>query len=225
MPIKTVKPTNDTASAKMIFRFEVLLFSGLFTQSFVDKQPQAPSRVIDIRGSQTLDDLHEAIFAAFDRYDAHMYEFQIGGKKPMDKKAVRYGLAFDGDFPENKTESAEAATIISLNLKTGNSFFYWFDFGDDWWHEVRLLAVNPPAKGGGRYPRIVERKGESPPQYPDWDEEDEEEDDEFDPDMVEAMEAPVVPPPPKQKKRAKKEDQKSETKKGGKNPAQYSLFE
>jgi hypothetical protein len=98
-----------------------------------------------------------------------MYEFQIGGKKPMDRKAMRYSVALDGYDPKEK--SAEAATIASLRLKVGNIFFYWFDFGDDWWHEVRLLAVDPPVQGKGRFPRIVEKKGDSPPQYADWDEE------------------------------------------------------
>jgi hypothetical protein len=56
---------------------------------------------------------------------------------------------------------------------------------------VRLLAVSPPEKGR-RYPRIVERKGASPPQYIDWDEEE----DESDP-------APEAQPPKTKAKRQK----------------------
>lgn len=164
----------DAASAKTVFRFEVRLLSGPVTPSFLTRNPEAPSRIIDIRGSQTLDDLHQAIFNAFDREDAHMYEFQIGGKKPMDRKAVRYGIALDEDSFEEK--SAEAAILASLNLATGNAFFYWFDFGDDWWHTVRLVAVTTLAEGKGRYPRIVERRGESPPQYADWESDENESD-------------------------------------------------
>jgi len=178
MWVKKETPRHDAAAAKTIFRFEVLLLSGPVSQSFVARHPEAPSRVIDMRGSHTLDDLHVTIFNAFDRYDEHMYEFQIGAKKPMDRKAVRYGLALDEADPGEK--SAEATSIASLDLKIGKSFFYWFDFGDDWWHEVHLLAVNPPAEGRKRYPRIVERKGESPPQYIDWDLEDEDEDEDED---------------------------------------------
>lgn len=157
----------ESASAKTIFRFEVCLLSGPVAPSFAARYPEAPSRIIDIRGAQTLDALHWAIFRAFDREDSHMYEFQIGGKKPMDRKAACYGIVLDDD--DTREKNAETATIASLHLKVGNSFFYWFDFGDDWWHEMRLLAVNPPAKGRGRYPRIVEKKGDSPPQYIDWD--------------------------------------------------------
>lgn len=32
---------------------------------------------IAIRSDQTLDDLHKAIFNAFDRYDEHIYSFYI----------------------------------------------------------------------------------------------------------------------------------------------------
>ncbi len=165
MRVKAETP-HDTAAEKTIFRFAVQLLSGPIAPSHRKRNPVPPMRVIDIRGSQTLDALHMTIFRAFDREDDHMYEFQIGGKKPMDRKALRYGLALDDAYPEEK--SAKATTIAALNLKPGNLFFYWFDFGDDWWHEVRLLEINPPVKGKGRYPRIVERRGESPPQYADW---------------------------------------------------------
>ena len=172
MRVKSRLSLHESASAKTIFRFEVTLLSGPVTQSFVMNHTAPPSRIIDIRGSQTLDALHQAIFRAFDREDHHLYEFQIGGKKPMDRKCQIYGMVMDDAGPNEK--SAKEATIAALHLSVGSPFFYWFDFGDDWWHEVRLLAVNPSEKGAGRYPRIVERKGESPPQYADWDAEEDE---------------------------------------------------
>jgi len=179
MKIRTTTSQPDAAPAKTIFRFEAQLISGPVAPSFVDRNPEAPSRIIDIRGSQTLADLHRAIFKAFDREDEHLYEFQIGGKKPMDRKAARYGLEPDEDLSGwgaslGEEKIAAATDIASLNLKPGSVFFYWFDFGDDWWHEIRLIAVNPQAKGPERYPRIVERKGESPPQYADWEPEEDE---------------------------------------------------
>lgn len=168
---KVDRTRRNDVSAKTIFRFGVRLLSGPLSPSFVAKHPEAPERIIDIRGSQTLADLHQIIFKAFDREYPHMYEFQIGGKRPMDKKAVRYGIVQDDEFPDE--ENAATTPISALKIQPGSIFFYWFDFGDDWWHEVRLLAENPPEKGKGRYPRIVEKKGDSPPQYIDWDMEEE----------------------------------------------------
>ncbi len=44
----------------------------------------------------------------------------------------------------------------------------FFDFGDDWWHQVNVLEIKNKA-GKGRYPKIIERIGASPPQYADFD--------------------------------------------------------
>lgn len=172
MRVKAATTRLDALAEKTIFRFEVRLLSGPVTPSFIRRNPEPPLRIVDIRGSQTLDALHMAIFRAFDREEAHMYEFQMGGKKPMARKAVRYGILLEDGYQGEK--SAETTAITELNLTSGSVFFYWFDFGDDWWHEIRLLAINPPVQGKGRYPRIVEKKGESPPQYPDWEAEENE---------------------------------------------------
>ena len=78
-----------------LFTVEVFLISGPMTEKFVKKN-KVISRTIQLRGDQTLEELHHAIFDAFDREDAHMYEFQVGGKGPMDPKARRYVLS--GEF-------------------------------------------------------------------------------------------------------------------------------
>src|SRR3954468_6004535 len=80
-----------------LYTLEVFILSGPIAEKFAKKNPEM-SRTIQIRGDQTLEDLHHAIFDAFDRYDEHMYEFQFG-KGPMDPKAPRYVLpnADDGD--------------------------------------------------------------------------------------------------------------------------------
>src|SRR5207248_6036324 len=74
-----------------LYELQVSIISGMITKDFAKKNPYL-QRTIQIRGDQTLEDLHDAIFDAFDRSDAHMYEFQIGGKRPMDPKARRYVL-------------------------------------------------------------------------------------------------------------------------------------
>jgi len=156
-----------------IYELEVSLFSGPVTEEFAEANPVV-SRTIQIRGDQTLARLHEAIFDAFDRDDEHMYEFQVGGKRPMDRKAKRYVLpeGDDGDSAGVVTRT----TLDALGLKKGQSFGYWFDFGDDWWHQISVVAIHD-GPGSGKYPRVTAKVGESPPQYPDWDEEDDDEDD------------------------------------------------
>jgi len=158
-----------------LFTLDVFIISGPMAKKFVEKN-KVVSRTIQIRGDQTLEDLHYAIFDAFKRFDQHMYEFQIGGKRPMDPKARRYVLsgALDETFTDSRPAGDVALTTIgSLGLKVGDAFGYWFDFGDDWWHQINVVAITEKA-GRGKYPRVTKRMGKSPPQYVDWDEEDEE---------------------------------------------------
>ncbi|RWX51876.1 pRiA4b ORF-3-like protein [Candidatus Electrothrix marina] len=43
-----------------------------------------------------------------------------------------------------------------------------FDFGDDWWHQINVVSITEPVSAPkGKYPKIIKRKGDSPPQYPD----------------------------------------------------------
>src|SRR5438093_7109202 len=87
----TVKLHDPTGDGKVrLYTLEVFLLSGPITEKFAKENPVV-SRTIQIRGDQTLEDLHHAIFDAFGRSDEHMYEFQFG-KGPMDPKAPRYVL-------------------------------------------------------------------------------------------------------------------------------------
>jgi len=159
-----------------LFTLDVTIVSGPMTEKFSQHNPQV-SRTIEIRGDRTLADLHEVFFHAFDREDEHMYEFQVGGKRPMDQRARRYVLpmAMDDPLGESKPAGDVSSTSVgSLGLETGDTFGYWFDFGDDWWHEVEVVAVDEdphPLRKRPKLPKITKRVGQSPPQYVDWDEE------------------------------------------------------
>lgn len=169
MTTKTTRRTPGPKNKDRLFTLQVFLVSGPVAAKFARKNRRI-SRTIQIRGRQTLEDLHAAIFDAFDREEEHLYEFQIGGKGPMDPAAKRYGLDMAGNPFADKADSADAskASIASLGLKAGDVFGYWFDFGDDWWHQVNVVAVDGEISPG-KYPRVVERVGQSPPQYPDID--------------------------------------------------------
>jgi hypothetical protein len=72
-----------------------------------------------------------------------------------------------GDDPFSGSKPAGGArrtTIGSLGLGVGETFGYWFDFGDDWWHQIDVTAIEESIPRG-RYPRLTKRVGESPPQY------------------------------------------------------------
>src|SRR6516164_5960583 len=96
--LKVHKP-GDQGDVRL-YTLEVFLLSGPIAEKFAKKNPEI-SRTIQIRGDQTLEDLHHVVFDAFDRWDEHMYEFQFG-KGPMDPKGSRYVLpsAFEMDQGE-----------------------------------------------------------------------------------------------------------------------------
>ncbi len=136
------------------------------SEEFVEEN-QIILRKIEIRGDQTLGDLHFAIFDAFDREEEHLYEYQIGGKGPNDPKAVRYSTPDPSENSEELSKSSNYATnttINSLNLETDDVFGYWFDFGDDWWHQINVASTQSRT-ATGEYPKVIERVGESPSQY------------------------------------------------------------
>ena len=160
---------NDGAVVpSRVYTLQVFLISGPVSEKSGGKEI---SRTIQIRGDQTLARLHEAIFEAFDRFDDHFYEFQFGNG-PHDPKGKRYVL------PEmlkqergDRTIAGDVTqtTIDSLGLKVDQPFGYWFDYGDDWWHQIDVLATEDKAPKG-KYPRVTKRVGKSPPQYMDEEE-------------------------------------------------------
>jgi hypothetical protein len=157
---------------RKFFTLEVAILSGPMTKTFARKNRKI-SRTFEARGDHTLADLHNAIFDAFERYDEHLYEFQFGGRRPMDPEARRYGppMAMVDPFGEAEgSADTERTTLDSLGLAAGDVFGYWFDFGDDWWHQIQVRAIAEGAPRG-KLPRLTARVGESPPQYVDWDEE------------------------------------------------------
>jgi len=134
-------------------------------------------RKIAARSDQTLDDLHQAIFNAFDRFDDHLYSFYFPPPGARGRNAWRNVPEFThpsnsegGDFfGTRRVRNAAQAELRSLGLRPGQTFLYLFDFGDSWWHEIKVESVDLPIEEGA-YPRIVEQRGESPPQYPDLEE-------------------------------------------------------
>lgn len=122
-------------------------------------------RTIQIRGGQTLEDLHRTIFEAFNRFDEHLYEFNLG--VGTDDRSAIYSLPIDLDFPELEEETNGdvcTTTLDSLNLEIGRAFGYRFDFGDEWLHQIDFEAIEDYS-GKGKYPKITKKVGKSPPQY------------------------------------------------------------
>jgi hypothetical protein len=120
-------------------------------------------RVIEIREEASLDDLHLAIQSAVKFDNDHPYEFCAGRTERQRK------LTF-GESPESPFDVPESADV-RLNqvfpLPERLKLYCWFDFGDDWKFQItRLRKVQAPERGV-KYPRVIERVGPDPEQYPE----------------------------------------------------------
>jgi hypothetical protein len=166
------KASKATAQGQgRLYTLDVFIISGPVSEKFAKKNPVV-SRTIQIRSDQTLEDLHHAIFDGYGRWEEHMYEFQFG-KRPMDPKARRYvlpnALEIQKNQPNPPIGRVDQTSIDSLGLKVGDRFGYWFDFGDDWWHQINVEAIEDKVPRG-KLPKVTKQVGKSPPQYADEDE-------------------------------------------------------
>ncbi|MCZ6665906.1 MAG: plasmid pRiA4b ORF-3 family protein [Gammaproteobacteria bacterium] len=98
--------------------------------SLLGAKPQIWRRV-DCPSSFTLGDLHDVIQICMGWEQMHLHAFRIGDRS--------YGVpAIDLETDE---EDEETVTLSSLGLdKEGARFYYEYDFGDSWEHEIAVEA-------------------------------------------------------------------------------------
>jgi hypothetical protein len=165
------KPRTSTTKRKAprdprlvhLYTLKVGLLSGPITNLATGQTPRA-SRSIQVRGEQTLEDLHQAILRAFERSEDYSYEFQFDAG-PLHPEGKRYVLP--GAY-EISTEAGSPAagrvtdqTIDGLGLQVGQHFVYSPDKEDDWWHPVTVERIGAGVPRG-TYPKVIKRVGESP---------------------------------------------------------------
>lgn len=160
--IKALDKDIESKAPSRLYTLVVYLSGGPISDEFEGK---IISRTIQIRGDQTLEDLHRTIFKAYDRFNEHLYEFMLS-IGPDDRSAI-YSLPIYLDFPELDEETngdVRTTTFDSLGLEVGRAFDYLFDFGDEWLHQIEVEAIEDYS-GSGKYPKIAKKVGKSPPQY------------------------------------------------------------
>jgi len=132
-------------------------------------------RIIEASENCTFDDLHDAIFQAFDRFDEHLYSFFITRKDTKnirsiyDAPEITHPMSVEDMIGFGKMKKSTAKTRIGdVGLNEKDVFHYLFDFGDDWWHRIKVQDINE-IKSNKKHLKINKSVGESPPQYPDID--------------------------------------------------------
>lgn len=93
-------------------------------------EPTIWRRVL-VPASFSLHDLHRVIQKVFGWLDYHLYSFTIGGE------------SFEAPDEEATGRDATKIPLSKLSVNAGDAFTYTYDFGDDWVHEVSVLARHP----------------------------------------------------------------------------------
>jgi hypothetical protein len=133
-------------------------------------------RRIAIRRTQSLHELALAINAAFNRDNDHLDAFYISpkgeqlsrrrGQAPPAAMRYPHPEAVDPFLARERRErDAEQTPIATLRLVDGQTFYYLFDFGDEWWHIITVEDTRAPEDPSLPYPAVIARRGESPEQY------------------------------------------------------------
>ena len=85
----------------------------------------------------TLDRLHHVVQIVMGWYDCHLHAFVVGKRYYKSAEVIADNPFDDGnDLPE------EEYTLESLVSKKGTKLKYWYDFGDDWWHDIVVENTN-----------------------------------------------------------------------------------
>ena len=108
-------------------------------------------RVFEFSARHTLLDVHDAIQDAFELDDDHPFAFYTSGRH-WDRAS------------EISHEKAARVRLFQLEPVPGKRFSYVFDFGDELWHELEVVAASESA-AGPEAPLLIESVGASPPQY------------------------------------------------------------
>jgi hypothetical protein len=132
-------------------------------------------RIIEASENCTFDDFHKAIFQAFNRFDEHLYSFFITRKDTKNTRSIysspeiTHPMNAEDTMGFGKMKKSTAKTRIGdIGLNDKDVFHYLFDFGDEWWHRIKVRNVSE-TKSQQKNIKVIQSVGESPPQYPDYD--------------------------------------------------------
>lgn len=123
-------------------------------------------RRIELKETQSLDDLHEAIiYQSFKWDDPHLYSFYMDNMPHSRDRAMEYTCEEHINMDFNGPNSS-STKLKELNLFKEQKFLFVFDFGDS--HHFEILVEDfGESKKGTVYPVVLEETGDAPEQYPE----------------------------------------------------------
>ncbi|MEW6440832.1 MAG: hypothetical protein AB1640_07825 [bacterium] len=153
--------TKSAGGCPRIYTLRVYLIRGPYGEEAVGKEIY---RTLQVRGDQSLEDLHYAIFCSFGRDQDESYEYCFG-KDPYDRSGPRY-VCWESKPPpgtsmRQKIRAARLCSIDSLTLQENQFFSYWFGVEEEWMHLVHVLSIDTAGRET-EYPLLIEEVGRAP---------------------------------------------------------------
>lgn len=111
-------------------------------------------RRIVVSDELTLFQLHNIIQIAFNWANMHLYQFKI----------AEYKVDMDGGFGlsiESEGLNVKEVKLKDFALSEKDTFTYWYDFGDDWRHQIQIEKTS---QLGPEYPVCLAGKRNAPPE-------------------------------------------------------------
>ncbi len=156
--VYTGKENEESAKKTVIFN---LYYLGQCGAGF----SRRVTRKIEMKETQTLDDLHETIiYKSFGWDDPHMYSFFFDNLPYSRDRRMEYSCSTEEDPFDGERPNSTSTKLSKLNLKKGQKFLFIFDFGDDQRFGIEVDGFGEVTRGK-RYPLILEEKGKAPKQY------------------------------------------------------------
>lgn len=181
---KAIKENRHTDYLEKVLK-EYEEYKSVFLQAFTDKnsaeniylfqanyQLKKPVwREIIILGSQTFNDLAEAIIYYMDWENDHMYGFSLPGKKNRGDFYYSPFTFYAPDWEDDPypTYKSNQIRICDINYDLYPKLDFVFDFGDN--HEFQIILKkieNVPANKSEECPMLIDQRGVAPEQYPDY---------------------------------------------------------
>ncbi len=106
-----------------------------------------------VRSDTTIAQMHAILQTVMGWEDLHLHQFLVYGKSYGVYRLG--GLSFD--------DNPHLVRLADFKFRAGERFSYEYDFGDRWWHDIRLERIVPfdPKR---RYPVCVAGEGNCPPE-------------------------------------------------------------
>jgi hypothetical protein len=113
-------------------------------------------RRVQVRSDVTLGHLHWVIQRAMGWTNSHLHSFSIQG--------IEYSMRREGfQLDELEMRNEQSVTLSKVLQGETFKFFYLYDFGDSWEHEV-LVEKILPMEGDTHYPVCIKAKRACPPE-------------------------------------------------------------